>query len=98
MATDEKKYRRYPKTECKLKDIVALLRPSGYGNYDELSDKIVLCLECEEWTHTEFNVGSALLDLLGGLTVDSIDVEDNALRCWIKTDEFNWFDVERRTP
>ena len=90
------KYHRFPKKTAKLKDVLALIRSGAYSNYDEGGDDIIICPECEEWTHVKFNSHSCLLDLLGELTVESISVEDGALEVWIKTDEFNWFSAEGR--
>ena len=86
-----KKYHRFPKKTAKLKDILALIRCGEYSNYDKGGDDLIICPECEEWTHVKFNSHSCLLDLLGELTVESISVEDDALEVWIKTDEYNWF-------
>ena len=47
--------------------------------------------ECEEWTHVIFNVNSGFLDLLGQLTVTDIDCDDDGIRLWVKTDDYNWF-------
>lgn len=86
-----KKYHCFPKKTAKLKDVLALVRSGGYSNYDEGGEDIIICPECEEWTHVKFNSHCCLLDLLGELTVESISVEDGCLWIWIKTDEFNWF-------
>ena len=86
-----KKYHHFPKKTAKLKDVLALIRSGAYSNYDEGGEDIIICPECEEWTHVRFNSHSCLLDLLGELTVESISVEDGALEIWIKTDEYNWF-------
>lgn len=88
-----KKYHCFPKKTTKLKDVLALIRNSAYSNYDEGGENIIICPECEEWTHVRFDSHCCLLDLLGELTVESISVEDDALEIWIKTDEFNWFNV-----
>ena len=88
-----KKYHRFPKKAVKLKDVLALIRSGAYSNYDEGGDDLIICPECEEWTHVKFNSHSCLLDLLGELTVETISVEDGCLEVWIKTDEFNWFNV-----
>lgn len=85
-----KKYHRFPKKTAKLKDILALIRSGAYSNYDEGGDALIICPECEEWTHVMFNSHCCLLDLLGELTVESISVENGALEIWIKTDEYNW--------
>lgn len=91
---DEKKaFHNFPNHDgIKLRAILPLIRSAGYSNYDELSLPVIICPECEEWTWVEFNsVSCCILDLLGDLTVESIDVDDNKLKLWIKTDEFNWF-------
>lgn len=90
-----KKYHRFPKKTAKLKDILALIRSSSYSNYDEGGDDLIICPECEEWTHVKFNSNSCLLDLLGELSVESISVDDGAFEVWIKTDEYNWFYTDR---
>lgn len=89
-----KKFHRFPKKTAKLKDVLALVRSSAYSNYDESGEDIIICPECEEWTHVKFNSHCCLLDLLGELTVESISVEDGCFEVWIKTDEFNWFCAE----
>ena len=69
-----------------------MIRSSGYDNRDESGTDIVICPECEEWTHVKFNLNSGLLDLLGELTVENIDASDDDIVLWIKTDDFNYFD------
>lgn len=91
-----KKYHRFPKKTAKLKDVLALIRSGAYSNWDEGGDDIVICPECEEWTHVKFNSHSCLLDLLGELTVETISVEDGCLEVWIKTDEYNWLCLDGR--
>lgn len=86
-----KKYHCFPKKTAKLKDVLALVRSGVYSNYDEGGEDIIICPECEEWTHVKFNSHCCLLDLLGELTVESISVDDGCFEVWIKTDEFNWF-------
>lgn len=91
---DEKKTcHTFPKSDkIKLRAILPMIRSAGYSNYDELRLPVIICPECEEWTWVEFNsVSCCILDLLGDLTVESIDVDGNKLKLWIKTDEFNWF-------
>ena len=88
---DDHKCHAFPKATIKLRDLLPLIRCSGYSNYDELGDHIVLCPECEEWTWVEFDAGNCLLDLLGDLTVTSIGEDDGRIQLWIETDEFNWF-------
>lgn len=97
---DEKKtFHSFPKRDgIKLRAILPMIRSAGYSNYDELSLPVIICPECEEWTWVEFNsVSCCILDLLGDLTVESIDVDDNKLKLWIKTDEFNWFKPKEET-
>lgn len=89
--SEEKKYRTFQRKTMKLKELLPLLRSSGYSNYDEGGLDVILCPECEEWTHVRFNLHSGLLDLLGDLTVESIDAEEGNIVLWIKTDEYNWF-------
>ena len=91
-----KKYHRFPKKTAKLKDVIALIRSGAYSNYDEGGEDLIICPECEEWTHVRFNSHSCLLDQLGELTVENISVEDGALEIWIKTDEFNWFNLSQQ--
>jgi len=93
---EKKKYHCFPKKTAKLKDVLALIRCSSCSNYDEGGDDIIICPECEEWTHVRFNSHSCLLDLLGELTVESISIEDGAFEVWIKTDEYNWFSTDGR--
>lgn len=93
-----KKYHNFPRHQgMPLKDILQMIRPSGYSNYDDLGGGIIICPECEEWTWVEFNLSSCLLDLLGNLTVESIDAEDGKIKLWIKTDEYNWFKPKEGT-
>jgi hypothetical protein len=91
----EKEYRLLQTKTAKLKDVIALIRSRSYSYSDEDGTTIVICPECEEWTHVRFNANSGLLDLLGELTVSSIDAGDNdrELRLWLETDDFNWFNV-----
>jgi len=60
---------------------------------DEGGATIRLCPECEEWTHVRFNENSCFLDLLGDLLVESLDVDDDEIVLWIKTDDYNWFNI-----
>lgn len=91
-----KKYHQFQQSSMKLKDILPLIRSGAYSNYDECGTDIILCPECEEWTHVKFNAHSCLLDLLGELTVENIDADDDDIMLWIKTDEFNWFDLRKQ--
>ena len=74
-----------------LKDILPLIRSSGYSHKDESGYTVKLSPECEEWTHVIFNVNSGFLDLLGQLTVTDLDCDDDGIRLWVKTDDYNWF-------
>ena len=74
-----------------LKELLPMIRLSGYCHKDESGSNIILCPEGEEWTHVSFNQNSGLLDALGDLTVESIDAEDSDIRLWLKTDDYNWF-------
>ena len=95
---DEKKYRHFTKKTMKLRDVLAMIRPASYSNYDECGGKVVICPECEEWTWVEFTASNGLLDLLGDLVVESFNADENgAIQIWIQTDEFNWFAMERRS-
>jgi len=89
----KKKYHTFKGKTMKLRDVLPMIRMQSYSNYDESGSNIILALECEEWTHVVFNQNSGLLDVLGDLTVTSIDAEDNDIVLWIKTDDFNWFDT-----
>jgi len=93
--SEETKYHTFKRKTMKLKELLPLIRSSCYSNRDEAGSDVVLCLECEEWTHVKFNLNSGLLDLLGELTVESIDADDSDIWLWIKTDDFNWFDVSK---
>ena len=90
---DKKPFHNFPKHDgIKLRALLPMIRSAGYSNYDELGLPVIICPECEEWTWVEFNsVSCCILDLLGDLTVESIDVDDDKLKLWIKTDEYNWF-------
>ena len=89
---DEKQYRTFPKKTMLLKDLLPMFRASGYTNYDEAGSNLIICPECEEWTHVKFNLHSGLLPLLGDLIVTDIDAnKDGDLIVWVETDEFNWF-------
>ena len=91
--SEEKKYRSFHTKTAKLKDVLTLIRCGAYSHYDEGGTTITICPECEEWTHVSFDVNSGLLDLLGELTVESIDAGDGKreILLWVKTDDFNWF-------
>jgi len=74
-----------------LKELLPLIRSAGYSRKDESGYTIKLVPECEEWTHVIFNVNSGFLDVLGHLTVTDIDCDDDGIRLWVKTDDYNWF-------
>lgn len=95
MDEELKKYHLFKKSSMKLKDILPLIRSSAYSNHDECGTDIVLCPECEEWTHVKFNAHSCLLDMLGELIVENIDADDSDIWLWIKTDDFNWFNIPK---
>ena len=90
--SEENKYKRFKTKESPLKEVLKLLRDRSSSNWDEGST-IILCPECEEWTHVEINVNNCLLDLLGDLIVEGINAEDGNVILWIKNDEYNWFNV-----
>ena len=81
--------------EMKLKDVLPMVRGQGIDHRDESGKSIVLQPECEEWTWVRFNANSGLLDVLGDLTVGSIDAEDGDVVLLIKTDDYNWFNPKR---
>lgn len=89
--SEETKYHTFQRGEVKLKDVLTLIRSSGYSNRDEGSE-IILKLECEEWTWVKINENSGLLDLLGDMIVESLDADDDCICLWIKSDDYNWFD------
>lgn len=89
--SEEKKYRLFPQKGMFLKEILPMFRGSSTSTYDESGTQIIICPECEEWTHVTFNAHSGLLDLLGDLIVTDIDADDGNIVLWVKTDEFNWF-------
>lgn len=84
----------FAKKEMKLKELLPMIRISGYDHSDESGSNIVIRPECENWTWVTFNVNSGLLDLLGDLKVESIDADDDDIVCWVKTDEYNFFKKE----
>ena len=91
MSEETKKYRTFQKKTMLLKELLPLLRSAGYSNYDESGTNIIICPECEGWTHVKFNQNSGLLDLLGDLVVSNIDADGDDIKLWIETKEFNWF-------
>ncbi len=93
MDEQKNKYHTFPQKKVFLKELLPLIRSSCSSNYDESGTNIVICPECEEWTHVEFDANSCLLDLLGNLIVTDIDARDGDIIVWIETDEFNWFSV-----
>lgn len=92
MSADLKKYKVYVHREMRFAELLPLFRSVSYSNYDELA-YIILCPECEEWTWVKFNLSSGFLDFFGDLIITNVDVYDDCLRCWIKTEEFNYFGV-----
>lgn len=92
--SESDKTNRFHKGAIPLKNLLPLIRLSGYDNRDEGGKTIRLCPECEEWTHVRFNENSCFLDLLGDLLVESIDADDGEIVLWIKTDDYNWFDLD----
>ena len=84
---------RFQSRTVPLKNLLPLIRMSGYDNRDEGGKTIRLCPECEEWTHVRFNENSGFLDLLGDLLVESLDADDDEIVLWIKTDDYNWFNI-----
>lgn len=78
------------KKEFKLKELLPMFRNSGCDHRDE-GGKIIIRPECEEWTWVTFNVNSGLLDLLGDLTVQNIDADEDDIVVWVKTASFNSF-------
>ena len=95
---DEYKYHTFEGKSMKLKELLPMIRDSGNSNHDEGAIDIILCLECEEWTHVRINAHNALLDLLGDITITSINADDCDIRLWVKTDEFNWFRQQDEMP
>lgn len=94
---EQKKYHNFPRANSmKLRDVLPMIRCSGYSNYDE-TGTVIISPECEEWTCVEFNLSSCLLDLLGDLIVERIDADEGKIRLWIKTDEFNWIKPKEDT-
>lgn len=69
-------------------DLLPILRYNAFSRKDE-GQKIMLCPECEEFTHVVMNVNSGFLDLLAGMVVDSIDADDDYVRIWIRTGNFD---------
>ena len=78
----------------KLRELLPMIRASGYSRKDESGANIILAPECEDWTHVSFNQNSGLLDVLGDLTVESIDAEDGDIKLWLETDDYNWFKLK----
>ena len=92
---DDKKHRTFPKKTMLLRDLLPMFQASGYTNYDEAGNNLIICPECEEWTHVKFNLHSGLLPLLGDLIVTTIDAnKDGDLIVWVETDDFNWFQTK----
>ena len=92
---DDKKYRTFPKKTMLLRDLLPMFQASGYSNYDESGQNLIICPEVEEWTHAKFNLHSGLLAFLGDLVVTDIDAnKDGDLIVWVETDDFNWFQTK----
>ena len=91
MAESMKKCYTFKKASMKLKELLPLFRSSGYSNYDEAGNNLIICPECEEWTWAKFNLHSGLLDLLGDLDVTDIDTDDGDIKVWVETKAFNYF-------
>ena len=89
----EYEYHTFPKKTMPLKELLPLLRMSGYSNRDECGSDVMICPECEDWTWVKFNLHSCLLDKLDDLIVESIDYSggENCIMLWVQTDDFNWF-------
>lgn len=94
--SEEEKYHTFPKKTMKLKDLLPLIRMSGYSNKDDGGKDIILSPECEEWTWAKFNENSCFLDLLGDIDVSSIDANEEDIQLWIEADDYNWFDIAKR--
>lgn len=88
-------YHKFEGATMKLKEILPMIRCRGYSNSDEGGKSIILCVECEEWTHVAFNENSGLLDLLGEIIVENIDAREDDIMLWIRTDDFNWFNSSK---
>ena len=71
-----------------LGSLLPLLRYKAFNRHDE-GMMIILAPECEEYTHVIINVNSGFLDLLADVVVDSIDTDDDKVRLWIATGDFN---------
>lgn len=69
-------------------DILPVLRGSAYSRQDE-GQQVMICPECEEFTHVVFNVYSGLLDRLSDLIVTDLDADDCCVRLWVKTGKFD---------
>lgn len=81
-----------------LKELLPMIRLSGYGFKDESGTNIILAPEVEEWTHVSFNTNSGLLDALGDLRVETIDAEDGDIKLWLVTEDYNWFMPKEGEP
>lgn len=69
-------------------DILPVLRGGAYSRQDE-GQQVMICPECEEFTHVVFNVYSGLLDRLGDLIVTTVDADADCVRLWVKTGKFD---------
>ena len=86
---------RFSKKKMKLKDLLPMLRSSGYDHRDESGTDIIIAPECEEWTHVKMNLNSGILDLLGELDVQNIDADEDDIVLWVETDRYNFFEQSR---
>lgn len=91
--SEKTKFHTFESRTILLKDLLPILRGGSYSNYDQSATDVELRPECEDWTHVTFNLNSCFLDLLGDLLVESVEADDGNLVIWIKTDEYNWFNV-----
>lgn len=89
---EKEKNRRFQRKTMKLKELLPMFRSCCYDHSDEGGQDIVIRPECEEWTWVSFNLNSGLLDLLGELTVETIDADEDDIVLWVKTDDYNTFD------
>lgn len=69
-------------------DLLTVLRGGAYSRQDE-GQQVMICPECEEFTHVVFNVYSGLLDRLGDLIVTTVDADADYVRMWVKTGKFD---------
>lgn len=69
-------------------DILPALRGGAYSRAED-GQKVMICTECEEFTHVVFNAYSGLLDRLGDLIVTTVDADADCVRMWVKTGNFD---------